>query len=126
MLKSFLYFMENGNPEKFLIFSQKKVFFIFLDMKPRTFQPKLEKRKFVIFYETETRKKFLISSQKKLFLYFRKPNPRKNSLYFTKRNFLIFREMELSSHKIKNLFTFQEELPKPQKPKFLIFLQKKL
>ena len=95
-------------------------------MKPRTFQPKLEKRKFVIFYETETQKKFLISSQKKLFLYFRKPNPRKNSLYFTKRNFLIFREMELSSHKIKNLFTFQEELPKPQKPKFLIFLQKKL
>ena len=34
--------------------------------------------------------------------------------------------MELSSLKLKTLLTFSGELPKPQKPKFLIFLQKEL
>ena len=53
---------------------------------------------------------FLYFLNRKLSLYFGKRKPRKNSLYFRKRSFLIF----------------LEELPKPQKPKFLIFLQKKL
>ena len=53
---------------------------------------------------------FLIFSQRKLFLYFRKQKLLKNLLYFRKQNFRIF----------------QEELPKPQKPKLLIFLQKTL
>ena len=71
-------------------------------------------KKFLIFQEIELSspniKRFLIFSQKKAFLYVRKRKHQKNSLYFRKQNFL----------------TFQEELPKPQKPKFLIFLQKKL
>ena len=33
--------------------------------------------------------------------------------------------MELSSPKHKKFLMFQEELPKPQRPKFIIFLQKK-
>ena len=62
-------------------------------------------KKFLIFKESETPQKFLLFSQKKAFLIFQET---KKSLYF--RNFLVF----------------QEELPKPQKPKLLIFLQKKL
>ena len=79
-------------------------------------------------------------SQKRAFLIFSKTETPKISLYFRKQNFLIFqevtfrarkvfliyREMELSSPKLKKLLIFQEELSKPQKPKFPTFLQKKL
>ena len=40
--------------------------------------------------------------------------------------FLIFWEMESSSPKQNFLCIFREELPKPQKPKLIIFLSKKL
>ena len=35
--------LSGPNIEKILIFSQKKAFFIFLEMEPGTFEPKLEK-----------------------------------------------------------------------------------
>ena len=61
-------------------------------------------------------KNFLYFLWRKLFLYFRKLKPQKNFSYFLKRKlFLNFR--------IKNSNKFlkiQEELPKPQKPKFII------
>ena len=47
----------------------------------------------------------------------------KNFLIFSqKKACLTFQETETQ----KKFFIFQEELPKPQKPKFLIFLQKRL
>ena len=46
----------------------------------------------------------------KAFLILQEMETRKNYLYFRKRNF----------------YVFQEELPKPQKPKFIILLQKML
>ena len=67
-------------------------------------------KKYPIFPETETPKKFLIFSQKKAFLTLQETETLKKFFYFREQNFLIF----------------QEELPKPQKPKFLIFFQKKL
>ena len=47
----------------------------------------------------------------------------KEFLIFYKKS-LIFQEVELSSPKLKKLLIFQKELPKPQKPKFLILFQK--
>ena len=74
--------------------------------------------------------KFFIFSQKKAFLIFQEMelfhilgngNP-ENSLYFRKRNFFMFQKIET----LKIFFKFQKELPKSQKPKFFIFLQKRL
>ena len=86
-------------------------------------------------------KNFLHFIKRKLFLYFGKRKPEKRAyildngtfLYFRKRNFpssknkkttlkkfLILQEMELSSLKLKKYPIFQQELPKSQKPKFLI------
>ena len=57
----------SSNFKKILIFSQKKAFFIFLEMEPCTFPTKLEKNK---------------------------NSPRENSLYFNIKKFLIFQETE--------------------------------
>ena len=74
-------------------------------------------KKFLIFQEAKRQKKLLIFFQKKACLIFRERERHNhlpthqyppNHLYFRKRRFLIF----------------QEELPKPQKLTFLIFLQK--
>ena len=102
--KYFLYFREwhflAPRSKKFLIFQEMELFSSNIE-------------KFLIFSQKEA---LLIFGEMKLsyisgngtFLYFGKRKPRKNSLYSRKRKFLIF----------------QEELPKPQKPKFLTFLQK--
>ena len=63
-----------------------------------------QKKAFLLFQKMENLGKFLIFSQKKVVLIFRKTETLKNYLYFRKPNFLIFQE-------------------KPQKPKFIKFLQ---
>ena len=83
--KKFHIFLEidfsSSNIKKILIFSQKKAFFIFPEMKSCTFQSKPEKwkksirRKFFILQETQTPKKFIFVSGNgnlKSSLYFRK------------------------------------------------------
>ena len=76
--------LSGSNIKKILIFSEEKNFMIFLEIKPCTFQPKLEKLKKC------TSRKFL---KRNLFLYFRKWKPWKNFLYFLKRKlFLYFRK----------------------------------
>ena len=52
------------------------------------------------------------------------PPKKKNSLYFRKRRPFIFQKTEILSSKNKKKTLFQEELPKPQNPKFIILLQK--
>ena len=65
----------------------------------------------------------LFSPPRENFLYFRKRKPRKKFLYFLKKNAVfMFWKMENS----KKFFIFREELPKPEKPKFIILLQKML
>ena len=67
----------------------------------------------------------------------RNKNPRKHIIQevtfqawkikkLTLNNFFIFQEMWFYCQKLKQFLIFQEELPKPQKPKFSILLQKKL
>ena len=70
-----------------------------------------EKKALFIFQEMKTPKHLPIFFQKKAFLIFQKTKTLKNvrKLYFRKRNFLIF----------------QKVFPKPQKPKFIIRLEKK-
>ena len=81
----------------------------------------------LIFQETETQKIFFIFSQKKAFLIFRETETPKKFPIFqeteTPKTLFIFREMELSRPKLKKLLIFQEELPRLQKPKFIILLQ---
>ena len=50
---------------------------------------------------------------------------RKELSELEKKNTLIFLEIEVSSLKLKKLI-FQKELPKPQKPKIVILVQKKV
>ena len=66
--------------------------------------------KFLILQETDTPRKILIFSQKIDFLIFQKTEAIIFFLYFNKPNFLIF----------------QQEPPKPQRPKFIILLQKRV
>ena len=89
--------LPGSNTEKFLIFSQKKVFIIFLEMEPCTFHgtlPKLDKwtkiRPETIFYTLILKSSYMFL--KESLFYCGKRKPRKNSLYFRKRNFLISRE----------------------------------
>ena len=81
--------------KKFIIFSQKKVFLIFQETELSYISAK------------ENSEKVLYISENGTFFYFRKRKPRINSLFIRKQNF----------------FIFQEEVPKPQKPKFFIFVQ---
>ena len=73
-------------------------------------------------------KEFLIFSQKKIFLTFPEIEPHSFQPKLEKikkttlRTFAILQETETP----KKFVIFQEELPKPQKPKFLIFLQSKV
>ena len=66
-----------------------------------------QKKAFHIFQEVQTTKKLILFSQNEAVLIFQETETLKISLYFWKQSFLIF----------------QEELPKPQKPKFNILLQ---
>ena len=71
-------------------------------------------------------KKLLYFLKRKLFFYFRKWKPWENSLYFLKKKVvLIFRKTETLKNYLyfrkPNFLIFQE---KPQKPKFIKFLQK--
>ena len=68
--------LSSTNIKKILIFSQKKAFPIFSQVKPCIFHPKLKKQKkstlekFLILQESKTSKKFLVLSKKKAFLIF--------------------------------------------------------
>ena len=68
--------LSSSNIKKIPTFSQKKVFLVFPEMEPCTFQPKFEKikkstpRKLLILQETKTPKKLLIFSLKRVFLTF--------------------------------------------------------
>ena len=99
--KNLLYFFLKKRALNFFLYFSKR----------HTFKPKLRKIKKIhpekLPY-TSGNKDFLYFLNSKLFLYFWKRKPRKNSFYFRKWN----------------LLTLQEVLPKPQKPKFLIILQK--
>lgn len=65
--------LSSRNIKKCLTLSQKKAFFIFPEIKPFTFQSKLDKEKkftlgkFIILRETKTLKKLFVLSQKKAF-----------------------------------------------------------
>ena len=77
----------NSNVEKFLIFSQKKAFLIFQEMKtPKKFLIFSQKKAFLIFRETETPKKFLIFQETELFYISENGNP---------EEILISQEMEI-------------------------------
>ena len=53
------------------------------------------------------------------------PPPKKKSLYISGNGDpLYFRKRKFLSSKNKKTPLYQEELPKPQNPKFIIFLQK--
>ena len=99
--------LSSSNIKKFLTLSEEKAVHIFQE----TRSPK----KFLIFQKTElsyiSGSNFPSSKKRK------KPTLKKR---------LIFQEMKLFSLKLKKLLIFQEELPKPQKPKFIALLQKKV
>ena len=93
ILKKLLYF--RPQPSKFfhkktrsekIIFSQKKAFLIFPEMKPCTFNPKPGKLKKSTpgKFLTLPEKNFLYFPKGKLFLYFRKQRLRKNFLHLRK------------------------------------------
>ena len=95
-----------------------------------------QKGAFLIFKETETLKK-LFAFQKCELSYILGNGNLKKLLLFQEVTFqarkmrkthfeksFIFPEMKLSSQKHKKLLTFQEELPKPQKPKLKSYLAK--
>ena len=109
----------SSNIKKILIFSQKKAFFIFPEIKSCTFQPKPEKwkkstrRKFFILQETQTPKKFILFQEMETL---KAPYiPESNFQNSKSKTFLIFREMKLSFHKLKKLFIFHEETLKSLK-----------
>ena len=116
------------------MFSQKKLLLYF---RKRNFLAsslkKIQERTFSARKIKKTdSKKILIFQEMELFcfiffLYFEKRDflaPR--LIYFPKWNFLVpgFKSSYISLKKV--FLIFQEELPKPQKPKFLILLQKTL
>ena len=76
---------ETEKPRKFLIFSQKKDFLIFQEMK--------------------TPKRFFIFQEMKLSYISRNGNPKKP---------FIFQRMELPSQKLKKFVIFWQETPKPE------------
>ena len=78
----------------------------------------LQKKAFLIFYETETLKNLFLFQEIEL------SELNKNSKKETKQKKKKTWEMELSSPGLKKFLIFLEELPKPQKPKFIILLQK--
>ena len=78
----------------------------------------LQKKAFLIFYETETLKNLFLFQEIEL------SELNKNNKKETKQKKKKTWEMELSSPGLKKFLIFLEELPKPQKPKFIILLQK--
>ena len=54
------------------------------------------------------------------------PSSKVKKTHSEKKKCQIFREMEISSPKLKKLLYFRRELAKPEKQKFLIFLEKVL
>ena len=78
----------------------------------------LQKKAFLIFYETETLKNLFLFQEIDL------SELNKNNKKETKQKKKKTWEMELSSPGLKKFLIFLEELPKPQKPKFIILLQK--
>ena len=77
-----------------MLFSQKKAFLIFLEMKRSTFQARLKKRKFYTSGNGNPEKNLFYFLKRKLFLYLGKRTARRNLLYFRKQNFLIYPETE--------------------------------
>ena len=78
----------------------------------------LQKKAFLIFYETETLKNLFLFQEIEL------SELNKNNKKETKQKKKKTWEMELSNPGLKKFLIFLEELPKPQKPKFIILLQK--
>ena len=78
----------------------------------------LQKKAFLIFYKTETLKNLFLFQEIEL------SELNKNNKKETKQKKKKTWEMELSSPGLKKFLIFLEELPKPQKPKFIILLQK--
>ena len=117
------------------MFSQMKVFPIFLEMEPCTFQFKI--KKFLILQETKALKMFFIFFSKKAILIFEETETLKKLLvlqetkffYISGSNFvhkkwknplkvLTFREIKLLNDKLKRLFIFEdgtEKAPKTNK-----------
>ena len=99
--KKILIFVEmelfSSNVKKILIFSQKKAFPIFLQMKPCTFYPKLKKyhllrEKLLCFKKRKHWKTSYIFFKRNLFIYFRK--------------LLKFQELTFHARKSKFFYTF--------------------
>ena len=87
-----------------MLFSQKKAFLIFLEMKRSTFQARLKKRKFYTSGNGNPEKKPLLFPQKKAFLISRKTDSPKKPF--------IFQKTELSyisgNGNLTKLYRFQE------------------
>ena len=120
--------------------SKIKNFFIFPEMKSCTFKDQARKiksttlRKFLIFQELEIfyifyiLRKLFLHFQKWNFPYFRKLKPHKKNSHISGKRNLYSRKWKPSQKNSlyfmrQNILIFQEELRKPQNPKFLIFLQ---
>ena len=140
-IKKFLHFPKGKLFLYFLIFSQKKAFLLFSQMKSCTFQPQPALERFLHFlyfqklnpaFFSSTPKNENISPEKisyasgnenpeNVFI-FQETETLKTS-YISESNFqswkskrfLIFRQMELSCHKLRKLFIFQEGTFKSQK-----------
>ena len=81
---------------------------------------------FLIFWEKRIPEKFFILQETEL-SYIPGENFQARKMKKThSQMFLIFRKMKLSLSWLKKLFIAQEDLPKPEKPKFIIPLQKNL
>ena len=70
-------------------------------------------------------KKIFIFKETELSNISRNGSPKKLLNFPGSKNILYFGEMELSNPKLKKLVLFQVELPKLQKSKFLVLLQKR-
>ena len=74
-------------------------------------------------------KKFLMFSQKNVFLIFQETDTLKKFLIFQETSDISGSNSPRSNNEkthSEKIFVFQEELPKPQNPKFLILLRKTL
>ena len=102
-----------------------KISYIFLYI--RKWKPR---KKCLIFQETETLKKLLIfreielfsKSSKKFLIVQEKEALKKFIIFYQKKDFLIFQKTETQ----KKISFISKKLPKPQKRKFLMYLEKYL
>ena len=107
--------ISSSNIIKFLHFLKRKLYLYLRKRKPpKKFLIFLSKKDCLIFQKTDTPKKQFIFQEKELSYISGNANPKKS---------LIFQEV---SFRARKFFLLQEELPKPQKPKFMIHFRRKL